>query len=440
MFARTIMRKTQLKHGTCSCSTNDGTLGRCPHCYGFMTNAHGKHVLCGCRTNRGGPQRLDRCKTCKPAGSSVSLVHKTSVEKRTAGAAEVFLLSLSLSLFSLALPFSIPLSLSGPLSISLSVPSLFSLSLSALFCFRAPMQLWLMMASVYVKSSLARSLSFSLSFSLSLSFALSLSFSHSLSRSLALSLSLCLALCSFSLLSFVLRALFLALPARSLARSAPSRFLPLSCTHFAFTAIHAPKCECTENLTCMTQQSSTGQTPLHSASPKGSVDGKHCEEPAHSFSADGKRQAIPAGVDPSLDASPSCPHPMSPMVISPVFLSLSCSLSPFPFLNLSCSLSFSLSLSQLDRQLLALPRLTDLIVGDNNLSDLHTGAVLKALANLEVFDIRGNSALFDAEGSSFTNPRRVPRNVHAVRQLEKRGCVVLVDNTALRAPSCTCCQ
>ena len=335
MFARTIMRKTQLKHGTCSCSTNDGTLGRCPHCYGFMTNAHGKHVLCGCRTNRGGPQRLDRCKTCKPAGSSVSLVHKTSVEKRTAGAAEVFFLSLSLSLFSLALPFSIRLSLSGPLSISLSVPSLFSLSLSALFCFRAPMQLWLMMASVYVKSSLARSLSFSLSFSLSLSFALSLSFSHSLSRSLALSLSLCLALCSFSLLSFVLRALFFALPARSLARSAPSRFLPLSCTHFTFTAIHAPKCECTENLTCMTQQSSTGQTPLHSASPKGS------EEPAHSLSADGKRQAIPAGVEPSLDHSPSCPHPMSPMVISPVFLSLSCSLS----LSFACCLSLSLSLS-----------------------------------------------------------------------------------------------
>ena len=341
MFARTIMRKTQLKHGTCSCSTNDGTLGRCPHCYGFMTNAHGKHVLCGCRTNRGGPQRLDRCKTCKPAGSSVSLVHKTSVEKRTAGAAEVFFLSLSLSLFSLALPFSIRLSLSGPLSISLSVPSLFSLSLSALFCFRAPMQLWLMMASVYVKSSLARSLSFSLSFSLSLSFALSLSFSHSLSRSLALSLSLCLALCSFSLLSFVLRALFFALPARSLARSAPSRFLPLSCTHFTFTAIHAPNCECTENLTCMTQQSSKKQTTLHSASPKGSVDGNHCEEPAHSFSADGKRKAVPACVEPSLDHSPSCSRPMSLTMISRVSLSLSCSLS----LSFACCLSPSLSLS-----------------------------------------------------------------------------------------------
>ena len=134
----------------------------------------------------------------------------------------------------------------------------------------------------------------------------------------SVSLSLCLALCSFSLPS---------LPARSLARSAPSRFLPLSCTHFTFTALHAPKCECTENLTCMTQQSSTGQTPLHSASPKGSVDGKHCEEPAHSFSADGKRQAIPAGVDPSLDASPSCPHPMSPMAMSRVSLSLSVALS-----------------------------------------------------------------------------------------------------------------
>ena len=142
----------------------------------------------------------------------------------------------------------------------------------------------------------------------------------------SVSLSLCLALCSFSLPS---------LPARSLVRSAPSRFLPLSCTHFTFTAIHAPKCECTENLTCMTQQSSTGQTPLHSASPKGS------EEPAHSLSADGKRQAIPAGVDPSLDASPSCPHPMSPMAISPVSLSLSCSLS----LSFACCPSLSLSLS-----------------------------------------------------------------------------------------------
>jgi len=101
----------------------------------------------------------------------------------------------------------------------------------------------------------------------------------------------------------------------------------------------------------MTQQSSKEQTPLHSASPKGSVDGKHCEETAHSFSADGKRQAIPAGVDPSLDASPSCPHPMSPMAISPVSLSLSCSLS----LSFACCLSLSLSLSLSLPQTLSLP-------------------------------------------------------------------------------------
>jgi len=43
------------------------------------------------------------------------------------------LLSLCLSLFSLALPFSLSLSVSGPLSVSLTVPSLFSLSLCALF-------------------------------------------------------------------------------------------------------------------------------------------------------------------------------------------------------------------------------------------------------------------------------------------------------------------
>ena len=36
--------------------------------------------------------------------------------------------------------------------------------------------------------------------------------------------------------------------------------------------------------------------------------------------------------------------------------------------------------------------------------------------------------------------RRVPRNIHAVRRLEKTGCVVLVDDTALRAPSCPCCK
>ena len=191
---------------------------------------------------------------------------------------------------------------------------------------------------------LCRSSLVSRSLSLSLSLSLARSLLLSLTLSVALWLSLCLALCYFSLLSFALRALFFALHSLSLARSAPSRFLPLSCTHFTFTAIHAPNCECTENLTCMTQQSSTEETPLHSASPKGSVDGKHCEKPAHSFSADGKRQAIPEGVDLSLDPSPSCPHPMSLMAMSRVSLSLSCSLSLSFAYCLSLSLSVSLSL------------------------------------------------------------------------------------------------
>jgi len=186
-----------------------------------------------------------------------------------------------------------------------------------------------------------RSLSLSLSLSLARSLLRSISLSHSLSLSVDLWLSLFLALSFVILLSLALHALFLALPSLSLARFTPSRVVSLSRTHLPCTAINVPNCECTENLTCMTQQSSTGQTPLHSASPKGSVDGKHCKEPAHSFSADGKRQAIPAGVDPSLDASPSCPHPMSPMAISPVSLSLSCSLS----LSFACCPSLSLSLS-----------------------------------------------------------------------------------------------
>ena len=29
---------------------------------------------------------------------------------------------------------------------------------------------------------------------------------------------------------------------------------------------------------------------------------------------------------------------------------------------------------------------------------------------------------------------------HALRKLEQAGCVVLVDDTALRAPSCPCCK
>ena len=186
-----------------------------------------------------------------------------------------------------------------------------------------------------------RSLSLSLSLSLARSLSRSLSLTHSLSLSVDLWLSLFLALSFVILLSLALHALFLALPSLSLARFTPSRVVSLSRTHLPCTAINAPNCECTENLICMTQQSSKEQTPLHSASPKGSVDGKHCEEPAHSFSADGKRKAVPACVEPSLDHSPSCSRPMSLTMISRVSLSLSCSLS----LSFACCLSLSLSLS-----------------------------------------------------------------------------------------------
>ena len=103
--------------------------------------------------------------------------------------------------------------------------------------------------------------------------------------------------------------------------------------------LDAPNCECTENLTCMTQQSSKKQTTSHFASPKGSVDGTHCEEPAHSFSADWKRQAVPAGVD----LSPSLSRSMSLLATSQVSLSLS--LSVLLSVSLSCSLSLSFSLS-----------------------------------------------------------------------------------------------
>jgi len=46
------------------------------------------HALCTCTTNRGGPLRWGRFKTCKPAGSSVSRVYNTIVDKRIAGATE----------------------------------------------------------------------------------------------------------------------------------------------------------------------------------------------------------------------------------------------------------------------------------------------------------------------------------------------------------------
>ena len=181
----------------------------------------------------------------------------------------------------------------------------------------------------------------SLSLSLSLSLSRDLSLSHTLSLCLSISGSLSVSLSAPSLFSLSLSALSFLLSLFLSRTLHPVSLCSLSRTHLPCTAINAPNCECTENLTCMTKQSSKEQTPLHSASPKGSVDGKHCEEPAHSFFTDGKRQAIPAGVEPSLDHSPSCPHPMSPMVISPVFLSLSCSLS----LSFACCLSLSLSLS-----------------------------------------------------------------------------------------------
>ncbi len=91
----------------------------------------------------------------------------------------------------------------------------------------------------------------------------------------------------------------------------------------------------------------------------------------------------------------------------------------------------------------SLKELTDLILRDNDLSDVHTGSVLPALTKLQVLDIRGNAPIFDAVRWNTTfalDTRRVPRNIHALRKLEQAGCVVLVDDTALRAPSCPCCK
>jgi len=105
------MPTAQFKKSHCGCTTKNSTLvkpGRCPKCGPSQTlrkSLHGAHALCGCTTSRGNPQRLDRCKTRNQAGSSVSLVHKTSVNTRTADTAEtvysalpeVFCLALSLS-------------------------------------------------------------------------------------------------------------------------------------------------------------------------------------------------------------------------------------------------------------------------------------------------------------------------------------------------------
>ena len=87
----------------------------------------------------------------------------------------------------------------------------------------------------------------------------------------------------------------------------------------------------------------------------------------------------------------------------------------------------------------------------------------KSLSRLEILDIRGNPNLFDqspAGGGYFggfgvgrrgggggssgllfgANPRRVERNLHVVRALERRGVVVLLDACDLRAPACPCCR
>ena len=132
------MPTAQLKKSHCGCKNENGSLvtpGRCPNCepsYALRKSLHGGHALCGCTTSRGNAQRFDRCKTCNLAGPSVSLVHKTSVKKRTAGAAErvytalpeVFCLALSLSRSLLLLSSLSPCSLSRalcPVSLSSSV-------------------------------------------------------------------------------------------------------------------------------------------------------------------------------------------------------------------------------------------------------------------------------------------------------------------------------
>ena len=90
----------------------------------------------------------------------------------------------------------------------------------------------------------------------------------------------------------------------------------------------------------MNPQSNTKQTPSPSALRKGSVNGNRREVSTDSFSADGKCTA--AGVDLSLDLSPSLPRSMSLLAISQVSLSLS--LSVLLSVSLSCSLSLSLSI------------------------------------------------------------------------------------------------
>ena len=171
------MRTSQPKNSICGCSSNNGpvngTFGRCLICFGFMTNVHGGRTLCGCTTSRGGPQRFDRCKTCNPAGSSVSLVHKTSVNKRTAGAAEtvysalpeVFFLFLSLTLAN-----SVPVCACANAIVAddgKRVLEKLSCSLS-------------LSLSLFLSLALYRSLSLSLSISLSVSRSLALSLSRSL--------------------------------------------------------------------------------------------------------------------------------------------------------------------------------------------------------------------------------------------------------------------
>ena len=183
----------------------------------------------------------------------------------------------------------------------------------------------------FIKHQNSRSLSFSLSLSL-----LARSPFLFLSRSLVLSRSRSLLLLSSltrSPLSFACAPLSVSRPPFCFALR-PSR------THVMLTGVNTPNCECTKNLISMNPQSNTKQTPSHCASPKGSVDGKHCEL-AESFSADGKRQAVPTGVVSLLDSSPSCSRTMSLMAIPRVSFFLSCSL----LLSFACCLSLSLSLS-----------------------------------------------------------------------------------------------
>jgi len=69
--------RAQFKNSHCGCRTKNGTFvkpGRCPNCEtSNFEKVSAWRTLCGLRISRGGPQRFDRCTTCNPARSSVSL-------------------------------------------------------------------------------------------------------------------------------------------------------------------------------------------------------------------------------------------------------------------------------------------------------------------------------------------------------------------------------